>query len=40
MGTDAAPRTISEGAAIMVKLATMTNPPTGKFLNDDDEVAW
>ncbi len=40
MGTDAAPRTIPEGAAIMVKLATMANPPTGKFLNDDGEVSW
>ena len=30
MGTDAAPRTVEQGAAIAVKLATMDNPPTGK----------
>ncbi len=40
MGTEAAPRTVEQGAAIAVKLATMDNPPTGKFLNDRGEIPW
>jgi NAD(P)-dependent dehydrogenase (short-subunit alcohol dehydrogenase family) len=40
MGSDAAPRTVEQGAAIAVKLATMDAPPTGKFLNDEGEVRW
>jgi NAD(P)-dependent dehydrogenase (short-subunit alcohol dehydrogenase family) len=40
MGTDAAPRTVEQGAAIAVKLATMENPPTGKFLDDRGEIRW
>ena len=40
MGTDNAPRTIEQGASIIVKLATMENPPTGKFLDDDGEILW
>src|SRR5271165_1612122 len=34
MGSDAAPRTVEQGAAIAVKLATMADPPTGKYLDD------
>jgi hypothetical protein len=40
MGTDAAPRTVKQGAAIAVKLATMDGPPTGKFLDDGGEIPW
>jgi NAD(P)-dependent dehydrogenase (short-subunit alcohol dehydrogenase family) len=40
MGTEAAPRTVEQGAAIAVKLATMDNPPTGKFLDDRGEIRW
>ena len=40
MGTDAAPRTVEQGAAIAVKLATMDDPPTGKFLDDKGEIRW
>ena len=40
MGTDAAPRTVEQGAAIAVKLATMDRPPTGKFLDDSGEIPW
>ena len=40
MGSDAAPRTVEQGAAIAVKLATMDDPPTGKYLDDDGEIPW
>lgn len=40
MGTDAAPRTVQKGAAIIVNMATISNPPTGKFLDDNGEIPW
>jgi NAD(P)-dependent dehydrogenase (short-subunit alcohol dehydrogenase family) len=40
LGTDAAYLTVEQGAAIIVKLAMMEQPPTGKFLDDDGEVPW
>ena len=40
MGSAAAPRTVEQGAAIAVKLATMDAPPTGKFLDDAGAIAW
>jgi NAD(P)-dependent dehydrogenase (short-subunit alcohol dehydrogenase family) len=40
LGSDAAPRTVEQGAAIAVKLATMDDPPTGKYLNDRGEIQW
>ena len=40
MGSDAAPRSVDQGAAIAVKLATMENPPTGHFLDDQGEIVW
>jgi NAD(P)-dependent dehydrogenase (short-subunit alcohol dehydrogenase family) len=40
LGTDAAYRTVEQGAAIIVKLATMENPPTGKFLDDNGDISW
>jgi NAD(P)-dependent dehydrogenase (short-subunit alcohol dehydrogenase family) len=40
MGSDAAPRSVEQGAAIAVKLATMESPPTAKYLNDDGEIPW
>lgn len=40
MGEQDAQRTPDEGAAIIIKLATMENPPTGKYMNDDGEIGW
>jgi NAD(P)-dependent dehydrogenase (short-subunit alcohol dehydrogenase family) len=40
LGTDAAYRTVEQGVAIIVKLAMMEQPPTGKFLDDNGEVPW
>jgi NAD(P)-dependent dehydrogenase (short-subunit alcohol dehydrogenase family) len=40
LGTDAAYRTVEQGAVIIVKLAMMEQPPTGKFLDDNGEVPW
>ena len=40
MGGENAKRTPDQGAAIVIKLATMENPPTGKYLNDDGEIGW
>lgn len=40
MGGEAAPRTVEQGAAIAVKLASMENPPTGKYLDDAGEIRW
>ncbi len=40
MGGAEATRTPEQGAAIIVKLATMENPPTGGYLNDDGEINW
>ena len=40
LGSDAAPRTVEQGAAIAVKLATMDDPPTGKYLDDRGEIRW
>jgi NAD(P)-dependent dehydrogenase (short-subunit alcohol dehydrogenase family) len=40
MGTAAAPRTVEQGASIIVKLATIPESPTGKFMDDAGEVRW
>ena len=40
LGSYAAPRSAEQGAAIAVKLATMDNPPTGKYLDDQGEIRW
>jgi NAD(P)-dependent dehydrogenase (short-subunit alcohol dehydrogenase family) len=40
LGTADAHRTVEQGAAIIVKLATMENPPTGKYLDDNGEIPW
>ena len=40
MGGQEAKRTPDQGAAIIIKLATMENPPTGKYMNDDGEIGW
>lgn len=40
LGSEAAPRTVEQGAAIAVKLATMDNPPTGKYLDDAGAIRW
>ena len=40
-GGGGAPRTVGQGAAIAVGLATMAaDPLTGKFLDDAGEVRW
>ncbi len=40
MGSDTAPRSVEQGAAIAVKLATMDDPPTGQYLDDAGEIPW
>lgn len=40
MGGEGAPRTVEQGAAIAVKLSSMENPPTGKYLDDAGEIRW
>ena len=40
MGGPNAHRTPEQGAAIIVKLATMEEPPTGQFLQDSGEIGW
>jgi NAD(P)-dependent dehydrogenase (short-subunit alcohol dehydrogenase family) len=41
MGSDAAPRTVSEGARIIIKLATLPNDgPNGGFFNEDGAINW
>ena len=40
MGGQNAERTPDQGAAIILKLATMENPPSGQFLQDDGEIGW
>jgi NAD(P)-dependent dehydrogenase (short-subunit alcohol dehydrogenase family) len=41
MGSDAAPRTVSEGARIIIKLATLPNDgPNGGFFNEDGAIDW
>lgn len=40
MGGQNAHRSPDEGAAIIVKLATMENPPTGEFLQDSGQIGW
>jgi NAD(P)-dependent dehydrogenase (short-subunit alcohol dehydrogenase family) len=40
MGGNTAPRNVEQGAAIITKIATMPNPPNGKFLNDEGEIPW
>ncbi len=40
MGGEGATRTPDEGAAIIVKLATMENPPTGGYMNDAGSMDW
>jgi NAD(P)-dependent dehydrogenase (short-subunit alcohol dehydrogenase family) len=41
MGSDAAPRTVSEGARIIIKLSTLPNDgPNGGFFNEDGVINW
>jgi NAD(P)-dependent dehydrogenase (short-subunit alcohol dehydrogenase family) len=41
MGSNAAPRTVSEGARIIIKLATLPNDgPNGGFFNEDGAINW
>jgi hypothetical protein len=40
MGGSNADRSVEEGADTIVWLASMNNPPTGKFYRDREEIAW
>lgn len=40
MGSPAAPRTPEQGAAIIIRLATLDDPPTAGFWNDKGSIAW
>ena len=41
LGTDEAPLTVEEGAATMVRLATLqSDGPSGKFFHLDEELPW
>jgi NAD(P)-dependent dehydrogenase (short-subunit alcohol dehydrogenase family) len=41
MGSDAAPRTVSEGARIIIKLATLPNDgPNGGFFDEAGSIGW
>lgn len=40
LGGDNAPRSVEQGAEIIVTLALSGNPPTGTFSNDAGPIAW
>jgi NAD(P)-dependent dehydrogenase (short-subunit alcohol dehydrogenase family) len=40
MGGSAAPRTAEEGAGIITRLATQSDPPTGRFFDDTGSIPW
>jgi len=40
MGGEHAPRSVEQGASIIVQLATADAPPTGRFLDEDGAVPW
>jgi NAD(P)-dependent dehydrogenase (short-subunit alcohol dehydrogenase family) len=40
MGSDAAPRSVEQGAAIVTHVATMANPPSGGFIDENGSIAW
>jgi NAD(P)-dependent dehydrogenase (short-subunit alcohol dehydrogenase family) len=40
MGGECAPRNATQGASIVVTLATSGNPPTGTFVDENGSVAW
>lgn len=41
LGSEAAPRTVTEGAQIIVKLATLPEDgPSGGFFNEDGVISW
>ncbi len=40
LGGENAPRTVTQGAGIIVTLATSGNPPTGTFVDENGSVAW
>jgi hypothetical protein len=41
MGSAAAPRTVREGAQIIIKLATLPHDgPNGGFFNEDGAIGW
>jgi hypothetical protein len=40
MGGESAPRSVEEGARIVVQVATDPAPPTGQMLDETGPVAW
>ncbi|XYH97348.1 SDR family oxidoreductase [Sorangium sp. So ce1128] len=40
MGGEQAPRTVEQGARIIVELAAAATPPTGKFVDENGVVPW
>ena len=40
MGGDSAPRDVTQGASIIITMATSGNPPTGTFVDENGSVAW
>jgi hypothetical protein len=40
MGGDGAPRSVEEGARIVVQIAANPEPPTGVLLDENGPVAW
>jgi hypothetical protein len=40
MGGSAAPRTAEEGASIITRFATQSDPPTGRFFDDTGSIPW
>jgi NAD(P)-dependent dehydrogenase (short-subunit alcohol dehydrogenase family) len=40
MGGSEAPRSVEEGAAIITRLATQADPPTGGFFDDAGRIPW
>jgi NAD(P)-dependent dehydrogenase (short-subunit alcohol dehydrogenase family) len=40
LGGEDAPRSVTQGAGIIVSLVTSGNPPTGTFVDENGSVAW
>ena len=40
MGGEGAPRSVEQGASIIVKLATMEQPPNGTFVDENGPIEW
>jgi hypothetical protein len=40
MGTSAAPRTVEQGAGIIIKIATQEEAVTGGFYDENGSIPW